>query len=147
VEVAIRRAAAASMGRGSLWARPGAHLEAAARSTPTVLFRTGAFPRTDRRPPVRRSVTIQLSSLRLLFRQGDTPRELTAMKPRVWTLRPGAIPWWSDDDRRRPGDTPSASLIWEWASLPPDLWSAGVYPQSLFESEEAGRPAPASTVK
>jgi SIR2-like domain len=134
LELAIRHATAVSMRRPGLWSRPGAHLEVASADSPTVLFRAGAFSATDRRPPVRRCIAIQLSTLRQIFRAKAAPRQLTAMKPIVWSLRPGAIPWWADNDPRLPKGTPSASVVWQWAALPWERWPAQIHPDVIFGS-------------
>jgi hypothetical protein len=132
LELAIRRATAVSMGRLVLWKRPGAHLEVAAAASPAVLFRAGEFPPKERRQPVRRCIAVQLSTLRQLFRAEPAPRQLTAMKPIVWSLRPGAIPWWAENDPRRPAGTPKPSVIWQWAALPAERWPAEIDPGVIF---------------
>jgi hypothetical protein len=134
LELAIRRRAAVSMSRPGLWKRPGAHLEVAPQPTPTVVFRAGPFGPNDRRAPVRRCLTIQLSTLRQLLREDHLPSQLTALEPIVWKLRPGAVPWWADSDPRRSQDTPSASTIWQWATQPPEQWPAESHPDVGFET-------------
>jgi hypothetical protein len=148
LELAIRRATAVSMRRPGLWKCPGAHLEVAHAASPAVLFRAGAFSAKDRRPPVRRCIAIQLSTLRQLFRAEAAPRQLTALKPIVWSLRPGAIPWFADNDPRLPEGTPSASVVWQWAALPPERWPAEIHPDVIFGGNpERDRAGAAEVVK
>jgi len=137
VELAIRRLTAVSMQRPGLWKRPGPHLEVAARPVPAVLFRAGPFGPGDRRAPVRRCLSIQLTTLRQLFREDDMPAQFTALEPILWKLRPGAAPWWPDSDPRRPQSTPSASMIWQWATKPWEQWPPEASPAAVFAPESA----------
>jgi hypothetical protein len=103
-----------------LWHASSASLEVAEGGTgPAVLYRAKPWTRSDTQPPVRRSLRIELGAERLFPRQ--TPRRLfTALKPKVWELRPETIPWWMNGDGRKPKDTPAARALWAWAAFGAD---------------------------
>jgi hypothetical protein len=120
LEMAIRRLAGAYLGGPKLWQTSSANLEVAEHAAgPAVLYRARPWARSDTEPPIRRSLSIELGAERLFPRQ--TPRRLfTALKPKVWELRPETIPWWMSGDGRKPKDTPGARTLWAWAAFGAD---------------------------
>ena len=134
LELAIRRAAAAYIGRPRAWLRPTADIEVVAAPSPTIAYRSQPFRgRRQNQPPVRRALTITLSNFRRRFSHSDADRLFAARPPVVWQLQPHTAPWWTASDAARPTATPEARVIWQWAAFPHGSWDASADPAIYFE--------------
>ena len=140
LELAIRRAVAAYIGRPRAWLRPTADIEVVEGASPTVTFRARPFRgRRQAQPPVRRALTITLWNFRRRFSHRDPDRRFAARTPAVWQLQPHTVPWWTEADPARPAATPQARVIWQWAAFPPEAWDASADPAIFFEDAPSDR--------
>jgi hypothetical protein len=83
---------------------------------PAISFVPASSSDTPPRPRVRRRLSIELSAMRRLFARTSARRLFAAEAPVVWELRAETVPWWSEDDPRRPATTPSPRNLWSWAA-------------------------------
>ncbi|MBR0941570.1 SIR2 family protein [Bradyrhizobium liaoningense] len=114
VELALRRAYAsfAAAPPPDAW-QPQDGLRAAEHAGPTVAL-VGK--------PVSRALRVELATTHRGWLRAP-PRHLRALPPLRWELRNETVPWWREDDPRRPAKTPSALTLWQWAALPATAWS------------------------
>jgi hypothetical protein len=139
LELAIRRAAASFMGRPAAWLRPTGDIEVVEALSPTIVYRaTPLRGRHRASPPVRRALTIKLSTFWRRFAHDDPDRLFAARTPAVWELQPHTLPWWTQSDPGLPKATPAARVIWQWAAFAPDAWT-DADPAFFFEDAPGGR--------
>jgi hypothetical protein len=115
VELALRRAYAsfAEAPPPEAW-QPQDSLHAAEHAGPTVAL---AGER------VSRALIVELDPAHRAWLRAP-PRPLRGLPPLRWELRNETVPWWREDDPRRPKTTPSALTLWQWAALPEAAWSS-----------------------
>src|SRR5262245_28297486 len=119
LELAIRRAVAAYVGRPDAWTQSTTDFEVAEHPSPMIVFRAMPWSTGDTRPAARRCITLELAAARRLLKRQTPQRFLAALRPLAWSLQPETVPWWAESDARRPDRTPSAAQIWKWAAFPP----------------------------
>jgi hypothetical protein len=123
VELALRRAYASlpAAPRPDAW-QPRDGLRAAEHAGPTVAL-------VGER--VSRALSVELAPTHRGWLRAP-PRPLRALPPLRWELRDETVPWWREDDPRRPATTPSALTLWQWAALPKAAWNG---PASAYFSD------------
>ncbi len=114
IELALRRGLACGQQSPDAWKANRPEAEPTESEPPAVLF--------ARRPAApgnigfaRRAIVIECPAARGHFETATRPRQFTALPPRLWQVGPGAVPWWSAADTRRPKNTPEARELWNWA--------------------------------
>jgi hypothetical protein len=121
--------------------RPTADIEVVHGPSPTVMLRAEPYTAgaDAQSPPVRRALTIKLSTFWRRFAHPDSARRFAALAPAVWELQPHTVPWWTGADRARPPGTPDARIIWQWAAFAPSEWEPPADPRRFFEDPSRGR--------
>ncbi len=118
IELATRRLLSRHQGSPDNWTTNHPHREPTETDPPAILF--AASPRKDQKIKqgqafVRRALIIECPAARGHLEPAARPRHLTALPPLIWQVGPGAVPWWSTEDKRRPKSTPDARRLWNWA--------------------------------
>jgi hypothetical protein len=147
LELAIRRALAwyicASDHASDRWTRMTPDYEVVEDLAPTVLFRAERCGAGTDPAPIKRTLSIELATLRDRFARNDTRRLFAARVPAVWSLQAETVPWWAQTDDGRPVSTPSASDIWSWAALESGRWGARTPLTFLTDGDRAREQKPA----